>query len=266
MGILNVTPDSFSDGGRFPDPAAAIAAGRGLVADGADLVDVGGESTRPGSRPVPAEVERERVLPVVRALAAEGVVVSIDTTKAEVAAAALEAGAEVVNDVSGLRTPEMRRLCAAHGAGVVVTHMQGDPATMQEAPHYGDVVVEVFDWLRTQAARVEEAGIAPERIALDPGFGFGKTYRQNLLLLAELPRLVAFGYPVLVGTSRKTFLGVALEEAGRPRPPAGRDAATAATLALAVAAGAAVVRVHDAAMATDVVRVADAIVRAPRAR
>lgn len=241
MGVLNVTPDSFSDGGQFADPEAAILHGRKLAAAGADVVDVGGESTRPGSAGIDLATELERVLPVVSRLSAEGIVVSIDTAKAEVAAAAVEAGAEVINDVAAGADPDMLAVMADTGAGAVLMHMQGTPRTMQEAPHYEDVVTEVRDFLLSRAARAEVAGVPGRSIMLDPGIGFGKTVDHNLQLLRRLGDLVATGYPVLVGTSRKGFLGE-LTGVAEPRE---RDVATAATTALAVAAGAAMVRVHD---------------------
>lgn len=261
MGVLNVTPDSFSDGGRLGDVGAAVAEGLRLWGDGADIVDVGGESTRPGARPVAAAEEAERVVPVVRRLVEEGVVVSVDTSKPVVAEAALAAGAEVVNDISAFRDPDMARVCAAAGAGVVLMHMRGTPADMQDDPRYDDVVAEVAAALASAAATAAAAGIEPVRIAIDPGIGFGKTYADNLALLAGLGRFVASGHPVVVGASRKRFLGWILERAGHPAPPAGRDAATGATTVRAVDAGVAVVRVHNVASALQVARTADAIVR-----
>ena len=265
MGIVNVTPDSFSDGGRFVDATvdhgAAIAHGRSLAAAGADIVDVGGASSRPGADPVDAVVEAHRVVPVVAALAADGVVVSVDTTEPEVAAAALDAGAEAVNDIGGLRDPAMTDLVADRSAGVVVMHMQGDPATMQDRPLYGDVVAEVIEELVGRAEHATAAGVDPEHLCLDPGIGFGKTAAHNLELLARLRELTDLSYPVMVGASRKSLLGTVLSEAGYETAPDQRDAATAATTALAVAAGAALVRVHDVAGAVQTARVADAIVR-----
>jgi dihydropteroate synthase len=267
MGIVNVTPDSFSDGGEFVgdsgvvDHDAAVAHGRRLVADGADLVDVGGESTRPGAEPADLDEELRRVVPIVRALAAEGVVVSIDTSKPEVAQAAIDAGAEIVNDVTGLRNPRMIEVCAATGAGVVIMHMQGEPRTMQNDPTYGDVVVEVRDHLLQRAGAAVAGGIAPARICLDPGIGFGKTSLHNLQLLEALDRLTGSGYPVVLGTSRKRFLGTVLRDAGVRSRPEERDVATAATSALAVTAGVAVLRVHDVRSTLEATRVADAIVR-----
>lgn len=257
MGVVNVTPDSFFDGGRFLQPEEAVGHGLELWEQGADLVDVGGESARPGAEEVPTREELRRVLPVVRGLAAEGVLVSVDTAKAEVAEAALEAGAVAVNDITALGDPAMAGLVAEAGAGVVLMHMQGTPRTMQEDPRYEDVVEEVRSFLLARAEVARQAGIPPERICLDPGIGFGKLLHHNLALLARLDRLVMEGYPVLVGTSRKSFIGQILGGL----PPEEREEGTAATLALAVAAGAAMVRVHDVLMARRVVRVADAIVR-----
>ena len=261
MGIVNATPDSFSDGGAFADAEAAVAHGLGLVAAGADIVDVGGESTRPGAASVSATEEVARALPVIEGLVAAGAVVSIDTTKAEVAHAAIVAGAEIVNDVNGLRSPGMLDVCVSSGAGVVIVHMLGRPRTMQAKPEYDDVVVEVGAFLRERAGTATGAGIDPDRICIDPGIGFGKTLDHNLALLSNLALLVDEGFPVLVGTSRKSFLGTILERGG-VRPSANeRGAATVATVALAIASGAAVVRVHDVAPAVDAARVADAILR-----
>lgn len=266
MGVVNVTPDSFSDGGVHTaggviDHRSAISHGLGLIEAGADIVDVGGESTRPRSRPVAAADEAARVLPIVEALVSEGAVVSIDTTKVEVAAAALEAGAEIVNDVTALADPAMGRLCAESGCAVVLVHMKGTPQTMQDDPRYDDVVTEVATALGRAADGAIEAGVAPDRICVDPGIGFGKTSLHNLELLRSLDHLVAYRRPVLVGASRKGFLGAILEAAGHPAPPQGRDPATLATVALAVASGAAVIRAHDVAGAVQATRTADAIVR-----
>ncbi|MFH1104977.1 MAG: dihydropteroate synthase [Actinomycetota bacterium] len=259
MGILNVTPDSFSDGGKFLAFDAALGHGLQMHADGADLVDVGGESTRPGSDPVPADEEIDRVVPVIRALAAEGVVVSVDTSKAEVAAAAVEAGAAVVNDVTAFSDPAMAALVAESGVGVVLMHMLGTPRTMQADPRYGDVVAEVSDFLVTRAAAAEAAGIDRDRIALDPGIGFGKTLAHNLdLLTGGVGRLADTGHPVVVGASRKSFI----ERVLGPIGPEDRDPATVAAHTLAIAAGAAVIRVHNVVMGTRSARMADAIVRA----
>ncbi|MDQ3641274.1 MAG: dihydropteroate synthase [Actinomycetota bacterium] len=233
MGVLNVTPDSFSDGGRWLDPEAAVMHGLRMVAEGADVIDVGGESTRPGAEPVPADEELRRVLPVVEGLAGH-VRVSIDTRKAEVAEAAIGAGATLVNDVSASLAP----VAAAGGAGWVAMHMQGDPRTMQQAPAYDDVVAEVRAFL---VERAESAGV--EEVWIDPGIGFGKTLEHNLTLLRRLGELVATGYPVVVGTSRKAFLGRLTGGAGVDD----RVEASIATAAWSLSQGAAMVRVHDVA-------------------
>ena len=256
MGVVNVTPDSFSDGGRFLGADRAVAHGRRLHADGADLVDVGGESTRPGAAAVPAAEEIRRVVPVIAGLVEAGVPVSVDTSKLEVAAAALAEGAVAVNDITALADPEMAALVAETGCGAVLMHMQGTPRTMQDHPSYIDVAVEVRDYLMEQAAAAQEAGVDRQRICIDPGIGFGKAQRHNLQLLARLDLLVATGYPVLVGTSRKSFLGRILDEPD----PAERDVATAATVAIAATRGAALVRVHNVEMTRQAVLIADAIV------
>jgi len=262
MGALNVTPDSFSDGGRHADAESAVRRGLEMLAEGADLVDVGGESTRPGAAPVEAAEELRRVIPVVRGLAAAGALVSIDTSKAEVAAAALEAGAAAVNDVTALGDPGMAGVVASAGAGLVLLHMQGTPRTMQADPHYGDVVAEVARFLAGRAAGAQAAGIDPSCICLDPGIGFGKGLEHNLALLRGIPDLVAIGHPVLVGASRKRFLAGILG----PIPPGERDAASSAAQVLAIAGGAAVIRVHNVVVGLQTARVADAIVRAVAAR
>jgi len=260
MGIVNVTPDSFSDGGRHLEPGAAISHGLRLAETGADLVDVGGESARPGSEGVSARQELSRVIPVVEGLAAAGVSVSIDTSKPEVAAEAIAAGAVVVNDITALASPGMAEVCAEAGVGVVLMHMQGTPRTMQVAPTYHDVVAEVRDFLIERAAMAVAAGIPSTAICIDPGIGFGKTLEHNLTLLARLSDLVETGYPALIGASRKSLLGSLLGGT----PPADRDEATDATTALAIVSGVAVVRVHDAARARRTALVLDAIVRANR--
>ena len=257
MGVVNVTPDSFSDGGDFADATEAIAHGRRLVSQGADVVDIGGESTRPGSEAVSADDELARVLPVVKALADDGVVVSVDTSKAAVAEQALAAGAEIVNDVSALGDPDMAGLVATTGAGLVLMHMRGKPSTMQQDPRYDDVVAEVRDELLEAARVAESAGIRIDQICLDPGIGFGKTVSHNLTLLRRLNQLTEAGYPILLGTSRKSFLG-SIAEVPNAKD---RDLATAATTALAVAAGVFCVRVHDVPGNLQSARIADAIVR-----
>ncbi|MEX1006517.1 MAG: dihydropteroate synthase [Acidimicrobiia bacterium] len=258
MGVVNVTPDSFSDGGRYLDPDAAIARGLELVAEGVDLLDVGGESTRPGAIPVAEAHERARVLPVVAALAAEaGVPVSIDTTKAAVAVAALEAGATVVNDVSaGLADPEMLPVVAAMRAGFVVMHMRGEPRTMQTDPRYGDVVDDVGEFLLERLDAARAAGIDPRALCADPGIGFGKTAQHNLALLARLSELVErVDVPVLIGTSRKSFIGSVLADSlPAGAPPADRDDGTLATIVWALDHGVGIVRVHAVRPAVDAVR------------
>jgi dihydropteroate synthase len=257
MGILNVTPDSFSDGGRFFSPDRAIAQGLVLAREGADIIDIGGESTRPGAKAVTAAEELERVLPVVRGLRKETEVpLSIDTSKAEVAREALKAGAALVNDVTGLRDPEMTRTVAAADAGLCLMHMQGSPGTMQQDPRYEDLVAEVIQSLAEACARAEAAGVARDRILVDPGIGFGKTHPHNLLLLRRLEDLRPLGAAILVGTSRKSLLGHLLGG----RPPQERLAATLGSIAPLAASGAVdVVRVHDVAAAKDALAVADAM-------
>ena len=257
MGVVNVTPDSFSDGGRFFSPARAAAQGRRLREEGAHIIDVGGASTRPGAEEVAEAEELRRVAEVVRELAAEGALVSIDTSRPRVAEACLEAGAAAVNDVTALAADGMARVCAEAGAGVVLMHMQGDPRTMQIRPRYGEVVTEVRDFLRSRAAAAEEAGVDRRAIVVDPGIGFGKTLSHNLELLAGLGSLAADGRPVAVGVSRKSFLG---RITGRPVED--RDTASAAAAALAVRNGASVIRTHNAAAAVDAAAVAYAMVEA----
>jgi len=256
MGVLNVTPDSFSDGGSFLEPAAAIAHGRRMVADGADLVDVGGESTRPGALPVQAAEELERVMPALQALAAAGVPLSIDTSKAAVAQAATAAGAVLVNDVTALRgDPEMAGIVVASGADVCLMHMRGEPRTMQDDPRYGDVVSDVKAFLEGRLEFAVAEGIDEGRIWLDPGIGFGKTLEHNLELLRRLDEIVALGRPVVVGVSRKRFLG-----ALTGRDEAGRLAGGLAANVLAFERGAHMFRVHDVAPTREALAVAAATV------
>jgi dihydropteroate synthase len=256
MGILNVTPDSFSDGGRFLDADAAADHGTRIVGDGADIVDVGGESTRPGSDPVPADREIERVVPVIARLvdAVPQVPISIDTRKAEVAAAALDAGATIVNDVSAGRDPEMLGLVAARRAAVVLMHMKGEPKTMQAAPAYSDVVSEVHEHLRERIEAAELAGVEAERIAIDPGIGFGKDLEHNLEIMRRIDALLDLGRPVLVGPSRKRFIGTILDLAEDRRLEG-----TIGAVGWMVARGAHIVRVHDVLEVSRAVRVMDAI-------
>ena len=259
MGIINVTPDSFSGDGIADDVEVALARARALVAEGADLLDVGGESTRPGSEEVPLDEELRRVVPVIRRLAAESPVpISIDTAKAAVAEEALAAGAHIVNDITGLRgDPAMTEVVARAGAGIVAMHILGRPRTMQLAPAYEDVVLEIAEYLAGSVRLAIEAGARRDRIVVDPGIGFGKTLEHNLEILRRLAELKGLGQPVLIGTSRKSFIGRLLGGV----PPAERVEGTGATVALAIAAGAEIVRVHDVAPAVKVARVADAIAR-----
>ncbi len=247
---MNVTADSFSDGGRFLDPARAIARGLKLRDEGADFVDVGGESTRPGAAPVAADEELRRVMPVVEALAKEGVAVSVDTMKPEVMRAAIDAGCAVVNDVNAFLAPGAVEAVASTQAGLIVMHMKGTPSTMQQAPHYDDVVAEVGAFLTSRARALEAAGVAPHRIALDPGFGFGKTVEHNKALFRALPALAARGYPVVAGLSRKRMIG---EFTGRPVTE--RAAGSVAAALLAVQNGASLVRVHDVKETVDALNV-----------
>lgn len=258
MGVLNVTPDSFSDGGRYLSRDAAVARAEQMLADGADIIDIGGESTRPGAAEVTVDEELARVLPVVEAVASTGAVVSIDTSKAEVARAACDAGAVIVNDVSALRfDPKMAQVVSDHGAGLVLMHMLGSPRTMQNDPVYADIVGEVKAALTGWAEQAQKTGIARESIAIDPGIGFGKTVEHNLKLVQATAELVATGYPVLIGASRKSFIGHVLD-----LPVEQRVEGTAGVVAWAVAGGAQLVRVHDVAHMSRVVRMVDAIRRA----
>ncbi|MGH3614513.1 MAG: dihydropteroate synthase [Pseudonocardia sp.] len=260
VGVLNVTPDSFSDGGRFLDRGHAVAHGIAMRDAGADLVDVGGESTRPGAGRVEADVERARVLPVIRELVAVGVRVSIDTTRAGVAAAALDAGASVVNDVSGgLADPAMAAVVASAEVPWILMHWRGPSDRMNSLAGYADVVGEVRAELLARADAAVLAGVDPSRLVLDPGLGFAKTATHNWALLRRLDVLVALGLPVLVGASRKRFLGELLaDDDGNPRPAAGREVATAAVTALAAQAGAWGVRVHDVRSSMDAAAVSAA--------
>ncbi|MBD3932166.1 dihydropteroate synthase [Streptomyces chumphonensis] len=267
MGVINVTPDSFSDGGRFFDPAAAVKRGLELAAEGADLVDVGGESTRPGAQRVDEEEELRRVLPVVRGLVGEGVLVSVDTMRARVAERAVAAGARLVNDVSGGRAdPRMVPVVAEAGVPFVVMHWRGQSADMNDRAVYGDVVREVCDELRAALDGAVAGGIDADRIVADPGLGFAKNAEHDLALVAALGELAELGRPLLVAASRKRFLGRVLAggPGATPPPARERDAATAAVTALAARDGAWAVRVHEVRASADAVRVAHAVERAAR--
>ncbi|EIF00796.1 dihydropteroate synthase [Saccharomonospora glauca] len=260
MGVLNVTPDSFSDGGRYLSREDALAHAHAMWRRGADIIDVGGESTRPGSERVDAETELARVLPVVRTLASEGIVLSVDTTRAAVAAAAIEAGAHIINDVSGgLADPDMAKVAADTGAPWVLMHWRGHSKNMNELATYDDVVADVRDELSARVDEALAAGVREDAIVLDPGLGFAKRAEHDWALLHGLDAVLDLGFPVLVGASRKRFLGRLLADSeGEPRPPAGREVATAAVSALAARAGAWGVRVHDVGASLDAVLVAEA--------
>ena len=261
MGVLNVTPDSFSDGGQFFEPARAIEHALEMEKAGADLLDIGGESTRPGSQGTPATEEIARVLPVLEGLRARlKIPISIDTRKGEVAEAAIGAGAQIVNDVSGLKHDSgMARIAARHRIPLILMHMRGEPATMQKGPFARDVMKDVLQGLRASVAMARKAGVARSHIILDPGIGFGKSFQQNYELLRKLPELAKLGYPLLVGTSRKGFLGATLPRDGKPAPPEERLWATAATVTSSILGGVHIVRVHDVAEMVQVARVADCV-------
>ncbi len=257
MGILNTTPDSFSDGGRFDTESTALEHARQMIAEGADIIDVGGESTRPGATPVSVQDEIHRVAPVIRAIRAESdICISIDTCKPEVMHAAVDAGADLVNDVNGLQAKGALAACAAMDVPVCVMHMQGEPRTMQDNPQYDDVVRDVTDYLLARATACEAAGIGHNNILLDPGFGFGKTLEQNLLLLKHLHQLCEHDYPVLVGISRKSMLGAILDN-----QPAERLAGSLSAAVLAWTQGAKLFRVHDVKQTVDALKVCQALAR-----
>jgi dihydropteroate synthase len=263
MGILNVTPDSFSDGGEFFDSDKAVEHGMQMAADCAAIIDVGGESTRPGSAPVSVEQQIQRVVPVIEALCEKIVVpVSIDTFKYEVARAALDAGAVMINDITALSDERVGELAAEQQVPVVLMHMQGMPATMQNEPKYDDVVGEVLEFLLDRAKRAEKLGVSKKMIFIDPGIGFGKTTEHNFSLLRDIDKFVATGYRVLVGTSRKRFIG---QITGKEKP-AERIFGTAATVALCAAAGVSIVRVHDVAEMVDVIEIANKLKSVPQKR
>jgi dihydropteroate synthase len=260
MGILNVTPDSFSDGGLHCDRPAAVAAGLRMVEEGAAIIDVGGESTRPGAAPVGAQEEIDRVVPVIEALAARAdAVISVDSSKPEVIAAALRAGAHMVNDVRALQLPGALQAAASHDAAVCLMHMQGEPATMQTALRYDDVVAEVHAFLAGRVAACRAAGIGLDSICVDPGIGFGKTYEHNLALLQNQRCFTDLGCPVLIGVSRKGLIGIMTG-----RPASARLVGSAVAAACAVAAGASIIRAHDVPASVDSVKVAVALKGANR--
>ncbi len=264
MGVLNVTPDSFSDGGLYLDPCSAVERALEIEGAGADILDIGGESTRPGAASVTAEEELKRVLPVLEGLRGRlKIPISIDTQKAAVAAAAVAAGAEILNDTSALRADRaLAEVARRRRLPVILMHMRGVPRTMQKGPFARDVLRDVAAGLRAAIACACRAGLAKRQIILDPGIGFGKSFRQNYELLARLPKLAALGCPLLLGPSRKTFIGATLAGAGAPAPPQQRVWGTAAAVAAAILGGAHIVRVHDVAEMVQVARVADAILHA----
>ena len=261
MGVLNVTPDSFSDGGKFLDPHSAIEHALEMERAGADLVDIGGESTRPGSTGTAAETELARILPVLEGL--RGVLkipIAVDTRKSQVAEAAISAGAQIINDISGLRfDPRIAEVAQRRGVPLILMHMRGEPATMQKGPFARDVIKDVVQGLRASIKKARTAGLRKSQIIIDPGIGFGKSFEQNYELLRKLPELAKLGYPLLVGTSRKGFLGATLARNGKPGPPEERLWATAATVTASILGGAHIVRVHDVAEMAQVARVADCL-------
>lgn len=255
MGVVNVTPDSFSDGGRFSDTAGAVAHALRLMDEGAAIVDIGGESTRPGAPAVSIDEELRRVIPVIEQLRARSTApISIDSRHAQVMRAALAAGADMVNDVQALQGPEALRVVADSGAGICLMHMQGDPRSMQQAPHYNDVVTEVRDFLAARMAACRAAGIDAERIAIDPGIGFGKTRAHNLKILSKLQAFTALGRPIVIGVSRKSTIG-----AITGRPVTERLAGSIALATLAAARGAAIIRAHDVAATVDAMKIVSAM-------
>jgi dihydropteroate synthase len=261
MGVLNVTPDSFSDGGKFDRPEIAIEHALALELAGADLLDIGGESTRPGSEETSASQELDRILPVLEGLRARlKIPVSVDTRRSTVAELALRADAEIINDVSGLRSDaRIAEVAAKYGVPLILMHMRGEPRTMQQGPFTRDVMKDVAQGLRDSVAKARKAGVAKSQIILDPGIGFGKSYSQNYELLQKLPQLAALGYPLHVGTSRKGFLGTTLARDRKPAPPEERIWGTAATVTASILGGAHIVRVHDVAEMVQVARVADCV-------
>ena len=261
MGVLNVTPDSFSDGGKFFDAERAVEQAMEMERRGADLLDVGGESTRPGSAGISAQEELARVLPVLQALRGRlKIPVSIDTQKTEVAEAALDAGAQIINDISGLKSdPRIAKVAARRRVPLILMHMRGEPRTMQAGGFARDVMQDVMQGLRKSARVARKSGVSKSQIILDPGIGFGKSFAQNYELLQKLPQLAKLGYPLLVGTSRKGFLGATLAREGKPAPPEERIWGTAATVTASILNGAHIARVHDVAEMVQVARVADCL-------
>jgi dihydropteroate synthase len=268
MGVLNVTPDSFSDGGKFLEPQRAVEHAFEMERAGADLIDIGGESTRPGSTGTSAETELERVLPVLERLRGTLTIpVSIDTRKSEVAEAAVSVGATIINDVSGLRNdPRIAEVAYRSGVALILMHMRGEPQSMQKKPFARDVMKDVTQGLRASISVARKAGVAKSKIVIDPGIGFGKSFEQNYELLRKLPEIGKLGYPLLVGTSRKGFLGATLTRDGKAAPPEERQWATAATVTASILGGAHIVRVHDVAEMAQVARVADCLLDAARCR
>src|SRR6267154_153137 len=265
MGVLNVTPDSFSDGGKFLDPQQAVDHALEMERQGADLLDLGGESTRPGSTGTSADAELARIVPVLEGLRGRvKIPISVDTRKAEVAEAAIVVGAEIINDVSGLKNdPRIAEVAARHGVPLILMHMRGEPRTMQRAPFAREVMKDVKSGLRASIAIARKAGVRKSQIVIDPGIGFGKSFEQNYELLRRLPEIAKLGYPLLVGTSRKGFLGATLVKGGKSAPPEERMWATAATVTASILSGAHIVRVHDVAEMVLVARASDNVLRAP---
>ncbi len=263
MGVLNVTPDSFSDGGKYAQPEIAVERALALEQAGADILDIGGESTRPGSEETSASEELDRILPVLEGLRGRlKIPISVDTRRSTIADLAIGAGAQIINDVSGLRSDERTaEVAARHGAPLILMHMRGEPRTMQRGPFARDVIRDVTQGLRESVAKARKAGVAKTQIILDPGIGFGKSYAQNYELIEKLPRLAALGFPLLVGSSRKGFLGATLARGGKAAPPEERIWGTAATVTASILGGAHIVRVHDVAEMVQVARVADCVAR-----
>jgi dihydropteroate synthase len=268
MGVLNVTPDSFSDGGKFLDPERAIEHALAMERAGADLLDIGGESTRPGSTETTAETELARILPVLEGLRGPlRIPIAVDTRKSQVVEAAVSAGAQIINDISGLRfDPRIAEVAHRRGVPLILMHLRGEPATMQKVPFARDVMKDVVQGLRASIKKARAAGVRKSQIIIDPGIGFGKSFEQNYELLRRLPELAKLGYPLLVGTSRKGFLGATLARNDRPAPPEERLWATAATVTASILGGAHIVRVHDVAEMAQVARVADCLLDPGRCR